>query len=95
MHAHLDVRKPPMRQCLVRREPLRGIKVRQSTNEIFEVLVNILLPQREGLSKGRLVEAAAKESEDLAPRAIAKMRQEPIQPVFIRRVKGLTFKDYG
>lgn len=60
----------------------------------FEVLVHILLPQREELSRVRLVEAAAKESEGLAPRAIAKMREEPIQPVFIRRVKGLTFKDH-
>lgn len=34
--------KPLMRQRLLRREPLRWIKVRQTTDEILKVRVNIL-----------------------------------------------------
>ena len=84
--------KPYMRQCLLRGQPLRGIRVRQATNKIFEVRVNIL-PHREWLTRLGLVEAVSNKFEDPAPRTVAKVLQERVQSVFIRKIRNLTLQD--
>lgn len=88
----LDFPKPPMRQCLVRCEPLRGIKIRQSTNKIFEICINAR-PQRDRLTRVILVEAVPNNSEDLAPRTLPKMLQEHIQSVLVRKIRYLALQD--
>ena len=86
------ISKPPMRQCLLRGQPLRRIKVRQATNKIFEVRVNIL-PHGEWLPRLGLVEAVSNNFEDPAPRTVAKVFQERVQSVFIRKIRNLTLQD--
>ena len=83
-----------MRQCLLRDQPLRGIKVRQATNKIFEVRVNIL-PHGEWLTRLSLIKAVSDNFEDPAPRTIAKAIQERVQSVFVREVRNLTLQDDG
>ena len=81
-----------MRQCLMRGQPLRWIKVRQATNKIFEVRVNIH-PHGEWLTRLGLVEAVSNNFEDPAPRTVAKVFQERVQSVFIRKIRNLTLQD--
>jgi hypothetical protein len=81
-----------MRYCLAPREPLHWIKVRQTTNKIFEVCINVR-PWRERLPRVSLIEAVPNNVEDLAPRAVAKMLQEPTQSVFIRKIGDLALED--
>ena len=66
-------------------EPLCWVKVRQTTNKIFERWLNVL-PQRERLTRVGRVEAVAKNFEDVAPRTVAEMLQEPIQSVLVRKI---------
>lgn len=81
-----------MRQCLMRGQPLRRIKVRQATNKVFEVRVNIL-PQREWPTRVSLVEAGFENFEDLAPRSVAKVIEEHVQSIFVRKIRNLTLQD--
>lgn len=67
-----------MCQSLVRREPLRWIKIHQTTNKIFEVHV-YAFPQGERLTRVILIKTVPNNFKNLAPRiAVAKMLQEPI-----------------
>ena len=78
-----------MCQCLVRREPLRWI---QTTNKIFEVRVGAF-PQRERLTRVSLVKAVLNNFKNLASRTVAKMLQEPIQSVLVRKLRDLALED--
>jgi len=83
-----------MGQRLLRGDSLCGIKIRQSFNKIFEILVKVWsLPKRKRLSGLFLAKTSLDDLEDLVPRAfVTKIPQKPTQPVFVGEVRDLAFE---
>ena len=85
-----------MREGFVRCEPLRWIKVCQTSDKILEVRVKRLhIPSDEWFTRVLLIEAAPKRFQHLAPRAVAEVPQKPIETFRVRKVRNLAFKDVG
>ena len=69
-----NIVKPIMRESFVRCEPLRWIKVCQTSDKILEVRVKGLhIPSDERFKRVLLVEAVSKRFQHLAPRAVAEV----------------------
>lgn len=82
-----------MREGFVRCEPLRWIKVCQTSDKILEVRVKGLhIPSDERFTRVLLIKAAPKRFQHLAPRAVA---QQPIETFRVRKVRNLAFKNVG
>ena len=86
-----------MGQCLLRGESLRWIEICESSNKIFEILVEVRsLPKRKRLSGLLLTETPLDDLEDLAPGAfVTQIPQQSIKPVLVREVRDLAFENNG
>lgn len=85
-----------MREGFVRCEPLRWIKICQTSDKILEVRVKGLhIPSDERFTRVLLVKAAPKRFQHLAPRAVAEVPQQPIETFCVRKVRNLAFKNVG
>ena len=69
-----NIVKPLMRESFVRCEPLRWIKVCQTSDKILEVRVKGLhIPSDERFTRVLLVEAVSKRFQHLTPRVVAEV----------------------
>ena len=85
-----------MRQGFACCEPSRRVKTCQTSDEIPEVRVKGLhVPSDERLTGILLFKAVPKGFQHLAPRAIAKVPQQPIKTFHVGKVRNLAFKYMG
>ena len=81
-----------MRQCVMRSYSLLWIKVRQPSNKVLEVRLNVS-PQRERSARILRTEAISNDLEYVGPRAIAKVLQESVEAFLICKIGDLVLKD--
>ena len=76
-----------MRKRFTRGEPSRRFKVRQASDEIFEIRVmGLHAPSDEWLTRILLIKAVPKRFQHLAPRTVAEVPQQPIETFQVRKV---------
>lgn len=83
-----------MRQCVMRSRSLLWIKIRQPSNKVLEIRLNIS-PQRERSARILRTEATSNNLEYVNPRAIAKMLQESVETFLVCKIGDLVLKNDG